>query len=254
MRSRSRLILISVLVCCFSLQTSLVYLDDTGRRTPKLSDAARRGWQLWHDNNCQSCHQLYGFGGFLGSDLTNAVPALATEHVHAMLTVGMAPMPAFHFSTDEIAAISAFLTELDATGTGQFRFAQIPSATEVLDEIVDSIAQQEPLEPEQEMGRQLIRQRKCIGCHLPNEQSAARAPDLCGMFVSPGKAGIVFVLEQGRITRGMPPFELSGDERAAILAFLRWLHAHGEDVRTAFRAIAVQASSASELPWFEFDE
>ncbi len=138
MRSRSRLILISVLVCCFSLQTSLVYLDDTGRRTPKLSDAARRGWQLWHDNNCQSCHQLYGFGGFLGSDLTNAVPALATEHVHAMLTVGMAPMPAFHFSTDEIAAISAFLTELDATGTGQFRFAQIPSATEVLDEILSA--------------------------------------------------------------------------------------------------------------------
>ena len=26
---------------------------------------------VWQKNNCQSCHQLYGLGGYLGPDLTN---------------------------------------------------------------------------------------------------------------------------------------------------------------------------------------
>jgi nitric oxide reductase subunit C len=250
----SRRTLIAVLVCCFALQTALVYLDDTGRRTPSLSDAAHRGWQLWHENNCQSCHQLYGFGGFLGPDLTNVVSTLAAEHLRSILTVGKAPMPAFHFSAEEISAVSKFLTEVDATGTGQFRFVQMPPATELLDEIVESAARQEPLRPEQEKGRRLVRQRKCIGCHLPNEQSTARAPDLCHLIVSPGEQGIAVVLEQGRVLRGMPPFELADDERTALLAFLGWMHTHRDGIHAAFEAIAAEAAGGSQIPWFEFNQ
>ena len=24
------------------------------------------GWKTWQDKNCQSCHQLYGLGGYMG--------------------------------------------------------------------------------------------------------------------------------------------------------------------------------------------
>ena len=54
------------LVLIFFVQTWFVYTDPAGRRTPALSREATLGQKVWHDHNCQSCHQLYGFGGFLG--------------------------------------------------------------------------------------------------------------------------------------------------------------------------------------------
>ncbi|MCH7870146.1 MAG: c-type cytochrome, partial [Planctomycetes bacterium] len=32
---------------------------------------AKSGLAIWRENNCQACHQIYGYGGFLGPDLTN---------------------------------------------------------------------------------------------------------------------------------------------------------------------------------------
>ena len=49
---------------------------DTPVRTPPLDDLARAGRALWHDHNCQTCHQIYGFGGFLGPDVTNGAQRL----------------------------------------------------------------------------------------------------------------------------------------------------------------------------------
>ena len=61
--------LVAFLVVCFIVQTTLVYSD---RREQPLSEAALRGRGLYHDEACQVCHQMYGQGGFLGPDLTNA--------------------------------------------------------------------------------------------------------------------------------------------------------------------------------------
>ena len=96
MSIRARQGLMLALVCAFVAQTWLVYADPAGKRTP-LSPLAARGRALWHRRNCQSCHQIYGFGGFLGPDLTNAVLGgtslgSATQLLRARTTWLLSPM------------------------------------------------------------------------------------------------------------------------------------------------------------------
>ena len=62
--------MLGILALCFVSQTYLVYADPTETRVLEGEELAGR--RVWLANNCQACHQLYGFGGFLGPDLTNA--------------------------------------------------------------------------------------------------------------------------------------------------------------------------------------
>ena len=61
--------LLAVLVLCFLVQSVLVYTDHVDL---ELSAKAIEGRRLYHESACQVCHQLWGQGGFLGPDLTNA--------------------------------------------------------------------------------------------------------------------------------------------------------------------------------------
>ena len=90
----ARKLLIFCLVAIFAVQTWLVYSDPAGKDAT-LSPLASAGQTVWRENNCQSCHQLFGFGGFLGPDLTNAIGALSTERLDSVLTIGSGQMPAF---------------------------------------------------------------------------------------------------------------------------------------------------------------
>ena len=88
--------LVVALVACFVIQSCLVYFDPSP--APGLTNAARQGRRIWHTHNCQSCHQLYGFGGFLGPDLTNATERLTPARLEHLLTVGSREMPAWSAS------------------------------------------------------------------------------------------------------------------------------------------------------------
>lgn len=250
----TRRVLFVILVGTFVVQTSLVYLDDSGYQAERLSSVAQAGRSLWRENNCQSCHQIYGFGGFLGPDLTNAIPQLAAERLQSILTEGQSPMPAFHFTPAEIEAITSFLTEMDATGTGQFRFTQTLPADEILDQVVRETGTEYPLSDSAETGYRLIQSRKCIGCHLPNLQSTKRAPNLCELIATPGRAGIIETLRIGRVSRGMPQFELNSDETNAILSFLGWMMANRTEIETRFQTISNENADAARVPWFEYNE
>lgn len=83
------------LVLCFGVQSFLVYTDDTGRKREPLDPLAQKGRVVWQKNNCQSCHQIHGFGGYLGPDLTNAVPGISREVLEAFLRTGPKQMPSF---------------------------------------------------------------------------------------------------------------------------------------------------------------
>lgn len=69
MTPTAKRVLPTLLVATFAIQTALVYSDE---RADGLSEPAIRGRELWYANACQVCHQVYGNGGFLGPDLTNA--------------------------------------------------------------------------------------------------------------------------------------------------------------------------------------
>lgn len=83
-----------------------------------MADDAVAGEVLWQKHNCASCHQLYGLGGYLGPDLTNAVsnPAKGEEFVKAYFNSGAGAMPVFNFNEEEQENLLTFLKHVDKTG------------------------------------------------------------------------------------------------------------------------------------------
>lgn len=119
MEVRYRKLLTSGLVAAFAVQGFLVYTDETAANARELSSAALEGRAIWQAKNCAACHQIYGFGGFLGGDLTNAARHLSRARLEYVLTSGSLQMPAFRLAPAEIDAVHAFLSEVDRTGVGQ---------------------------------------------------------------------------------------------------------------------------------------
>lgn len=104
----------AALFTLFGFYNTAVYLGDTSAEpfTPK----ARLGQKIWQDNNCFSCHQLYGLGGYLGPDLTNLYSAKGKDYIKAFVNSGVKTMPRFSFTEQEKEALAAFLREVDQSG------------------------------------------------------------------------------------------------------------------------------------------
>ena len=59
----------------FLIYTLSIYLTPltVAKMSTIDSEKAVSGRIVWQKYNCQSCHQLYGLGRYLGPDLTNVV-------------------------------------------------------------------------------------------------------------------------------------------------------------------------------------
>ncbi|MCH2654664.1 MAG: cytochrome c, partial [Gemmatimonadetes bacterium] len=102
--------LLAVLVLCFLAQSIFVYRDDVDL---ELSMEAIEGRQIYHESACQVCHQLWGQGGFLGPDLTNAASRVDEARLVSLLTVWSGQMPAFNFNSRQIDQMKTFMNEID---------------------------------------------------------------------------------------------------------------------------------------------
>ncbi len=255
MSVRARQLLMAALVLVFCIQTWLVYADPAGRTQPPLSEAAMEGRALWHDYNCQSCHQLYGFGGFLGPDLTNASERLTDARLEAVLTTGAGQMPAFDLAADARGAIATFLAEVHETGIGQLPPVAGFDAPVVLRTAVEAVAAETmPLSRSERMGFEVLLAQKCIGCHLPNPATTHKGTDLTQLLPKLGRDGVIGILSTGIPLKGMPRFDLPQPARTDLLAFLGWLTGNAEAIQSAFREAAPQDAAAGTggLPWFEY--
>jgi len=266
MAIRTRRLLVVLLTALFLGQTWLVYSDPAGRAGAPLSELARDGRRIWHRHNCQSCHQLYGFGGFLGPDLTNVAERYAgqddpggtsrplAERLATVLSTGSARMPAFHFAPQQRAALAAFFEELGRTGVGQVRVRKAEPPRALFQRLVDDGPGAEaPLDELAARGRDIVFGRGCIDCHRPNGRSTFRATDLTRMRATVDLARLAQVLSAGIPARGMPPFDLSTAEVEAVAAFLAALAARGPEIRSGFESAERGSSgSLSDLPWFEY--
>lgn len=254
MRIQSRRRLIACLVLVFFVQTWLVYADPAGRANGPLSEEASRGREIWHENNCQSCHQLYGFGGFLGPDLTNATETLTAARLEAVLTVGAKQMPAFDLDAGEREAIEAFLAEVHATGRGQLPPRRSFDAEEVLVRSVDGVVEAgSPLSPAELRGLAVMREQKCIGCHLPNPASDKKGTDLTALIGKLGPGGVKAILAAGVPAKGMPRFDLEAEDDEALISFLEWMAANAGPVHQTFLDAAPKEGESDGLPWFEYE-
>ena len=100
----------SILVYTKGTQSKLVY-------SPAEQTQIAKGKALYQQYNCSSCHQLYGLGGYLGPELTTAWSDKnrGEAYIKALLKSGGARMPNFHFSDEDIEAITNYLKYVDAT-------------------------------------------------------------------------------------------------------------------------------------------
>jgi nitric oxide reductase subunit C len=115
-------IFLSALYLAFSFSIYLYPLNDTREINFNKSKAAD-GRLVWQKYNCQTCHQLFGLGGYLGPDLTNiySAPGKGEKYLRAMLPAGVKQMPAFQIPSDEIDALVEFLKSTDQSGTADPR-------------------------------------------------------------------------------------------------------------------------------------
>ncbi|RMH14774.1 MAG: cytochrome c [Gemmatimonadetes bacterium] len=247
-------LLLGALVFAFATQTWLVYTD---RREPPLDEAALRGRAIWHREACQVCHQVYGQGGFLGPDLTNAASRIDRRRLASLLTVGSGQMPALHLSEPEVDAVWAYLRALDRPdlGRGQLRLGRADAAA--ADPWSPVLAAARAADDEAvRTGAEAFAARACRGCHLPLRASPAGAPDLSTVVGRLSVDDLDAVLREGRPAKGMPPPTPAFDEgeREAVKAFFAWMDAERSRLRSALDAAAEARAplSLARLPWWEF--
>ena len=245
--------LMVLLVACFVTQTALVYLDPVD--SPPLSLIAQEGRQLWQRNNCQTCHQIYGFGGFLGPDLTNASSRVAPERLQRLLAEGTGSMPAFDFTTAQATALSAFLEAMNETGQGQAKRAITEFDPRVLgirqvNELREAFAQ--PDHENIEAGFRLFMRRGCTGCHIPLGEGLTQAPDLLTTASRLTRLQIMTVLEDG-VAPTMPAPGFTPHEREAVYDLIVWF---GENryalAKRAWESVQYEEQAESGVPWWEY--
>ena len=121
-------VILSTLIVVFVTYNALLYTSDKAYGTIHLSKKAQQGESLWLLNNCNSCHQLYGLGGYLGPDLTNEYSRTHNEKfLKAIFNSGIKTMPRFNFNESESNALIQFLKEVDQTGYSPNRVTKIES-------------------------------------------------------------------------------------------------------------------------------
>lgn len=117
-QSKKYLLIITILVIIFSIYNFTIYTSKSDYGTIHLSEKAIKGENIWLKNNCNSCHQLYGLGGYLGPDLTNVYSTKGKGEVYikAFVNSGIKVMPKFNLSENEKGELVQFLKEIDQTG------------------------------------------------------------------------------------------------------------------------------------------
>lgn len=249
----SKKVLLGVLVATFAVQTGLVYSDDIDLH---LSDQAVEGRKLFHDGSCQVCHQLWGQGGFLGPDLTNAASRVDETRLASLMTVGSGQMPAFDYTPEQVAQLRAFLEEIDRPdiGRGQLRLGD-PSAGTTPQAAFEASVEAAGPTGAAAAGFETFRSGICATCHFPFQTSIVGAPDLSTTFERIDEAELLSVLTNGRPERGMPPPmpAYSDTEKSNLVAYFRWLESERSTLLAeSERRQAERSVDWSQLSWWEY--
>ncbi len=247
-----------LVAACFFIQTALVWWDAGPRpgSTHTITPQARYGQALFRSHGCQSCHALYGMGGFLGPDLTNAARRVPPVRFDQLLQSGSGPMPAYALAAPERAALWAYLQALDATGQGTPSPPPADSGPLFADAMARWRARAHVVPADVAAGGKLVADGACAACHRSFAvDPQLRAPDLSLALGHLDERQIRIVLAEGRGI--MPPQGLDPTQTAQVIAFLRWLSRHRDELvpqrtislRTlSWFAYGATASSGSEAP------
>ena len=108
------------LMYSFSIYMKPISINENARFDKEQASKGRLVWQAY---NCQSCHQLYSLGGYLGPDLTNIISDSnkGEKIVRAFVKSGTKQMPTFNLTDHEMDLLIEFLKSTDASGKSDVR-------------------------------------------------------------------------------------------------------------------------------------
>ena len=98
------------LIYSFTLYTSLPVKQCI------VDKRAENGKLVWQKYNCNSCHQLYGLGGYIGPDLTNVYSKRSEAFIKAFLKNGTTAMPNFNINDYEMDCLLKYFNSIDNSG------------------------------------------------------------------------------------------------------------------------------------------
>lgn len=106
---------LSFLIYSFSIYIKPISVKEDKRFN---KSQAADGRLVWQNYNCQSCHQLYGLGGYLGPDLTNiySTPKKGEPLIRTLVGSGIKQMPAFDLSDLDMNNLIEFLKSVGVSG------------------------------------------------------------------------------------------------------------------------------------------
>lgn len=109
----------------FIIYSFTIYMQplSASREASYDKNLATEGKLIWQRCNCQSCHQLFGLGGYLGPDLTGFMvqPRMGLNTLTVMVKSGTKQMPSFNLSDKEISSIAEFLKSAGMQGNADPR-------------------------------------------------------------------------------------------------------------------------------------
>lgn len=257
---RVRVLTLGVLVVAYLGVSVIAYTDYPRRQehTP-LADLERAGLNVWRKYNCQACHQIHGFGGFLGPDLTNRVTHDTPDDAFDYLLMkGVGRMPALWLEPEERQAVMAYLRALNRTGRATPKplgGRKAINAWEHFRMIGEEWRREtgKSLPPSVERGLDIVTKMQCGACHVPFMTGRHLSPDLSLWATTRAPEALAKVLENGK--GRMPAFRMQPSEVADVAAWLHWMHRERAAlVRLNGRLIEREDFSWTDVPWFEYEE
>ncbi len=74
------------------------------------------GAEIWRSKNCAACHSIFGLGGHIGPDLTNAYGSKEPDYLDYVLKDGIRKMPNFELSEAERTELIHYLKHINSLG------------------------------------------------------------------------------------------------------------------------------------------
>ncbi len=107
------LVLASMLVSLLVFMTTNLENETSGTH---FNAQALLGKKVWQDNQCGTCHAIYGLGGHFGPDLTNVLARRDEHYIRWILPSGKNKMPVFDFNENETTSLLAYFEVLQQSG------------------------------------------------------------------------------------------------------------------------------------------
>ena len=118
---------IFLILSYISYSVIIYYIGTNEKKQEIITPQAANGFHIWQEKNCQSCHQLYGLGGYMGPDITNIMSdsTKGEAFARAFISNGSPKMPNFKLQKGEIDALVVFLKWVDKSGHSRIKQEEV---------------------------------------------------------------------------------------------------------------------------------